>query len=204
MEIVFVLALVAAVGGPLAVYIPGSRRRVAQVVELKDFTDCLVDRAMTDEARLIVVDFLTAIVNRDDVKARLEAIALEAKGRLRADHALVGLLHAETEQWVAGWAPGGILADSIPQRDSYCRLTLAGRPVVIDDSLANLMVKDSWLTEHIRAYLGVPLVVREKVVGTLCAWDDEPRDWTEDDEQALIVLGGEVERELEARVAGGI
>ena len=187
------VGLVAAVGLPLAVFIPGSRRRRARIVELRDFTDCLIDSAMTDPQRLVVVDFLMAIAQREEVKAELSRIALEAKERFHTAHAEVTFLRGDGDLFVAG---DSLAPFAHSREDSYCRLTLAGRPVVIKDSMHNLMLADNPHVETVRTYLGIPLVVRDEVVGALCVYDFEPRAWTDEDEHELAAMAAEVERTL--------
>jgi GAF domain-containing protein len=194
-EFLFLLGLVAAVGLPLLVYIPGSRRRRTQIVELRDFTDCLIDSAMTDPQRLVVVDFLLAITQREEVKAELTRIAMGAKERFHTAYAEVNFLNGDGDLFVAGDSMAPL---PHARQDSYCRLTLAGRPVVIKDSLTNLMLADNPHVEVVRTYLGIPLVVRDEVVGALCVYDSEPREWTDEDERELAAMAADVERTLVA------
>jgi GAF domain-containing protein len=194
-EVLFLIGLVAAVGLPLVVFIPGSRRRRTQIVELKDFTDCLIDSAMTDPQRLVVVDFLMAIAQREEVKAELTRIAMTAKERFHTTYAEVNFLNGDGDLFVAGHS---IAPLAHAREDSYCRLTLAGRPVVIKDSLKNLMLADNPHVETVRTYLGIPLVVREEVVGALCVYDSEPREWSDEDERELAAMATDVERTLAA------
>jgi GAF domain-containing protein len=206
MELFFLLGLVAAVGLPLALFAPGSRRRRAQVVELRDFTECLVDRAMSDPARLVVVDFLLAIVKEADLQEKCLVIAMAAKERLQVEHAEVNLLNGSGDIFIAGDSLSPQVG--VSRKNSYCRLNLSGRPVVIKDSLANLMLVDNPYRERVRSYLGAPVIVQDEVVGVVCVYGDEPREWTAEEEQELVQMAAGVATELtdavQRRATGGI
>ncbi len=97
-------------------------------------------------------------------------------------------------------------ARETPLELSFCRHTVAlGTPLVItdtrDDERVNLMPS---VTEHgILAYAGVPLILDESAIGTLCVMDVTPREWTAEQVSVLRDLGAIVMTEIELRMTVG-
>ncbi len=85
---------------------------------------------------------------------------------------------------------------------SFCRHTVAlGTPLVIADTRVdervNMMPS---VTEHgILAYAGVPLILDDSAIGTLCVMDVTPRKWTDEQVGVLRDLGAMVMTEIELR-----
>lgn len=85
---------------------------------------------------------------------------------------------------------------------SFCRHTVAlGTPLVIADTRVdervNMMPS---VREHgILAYAGVPLILDESAIGTLCVMDITPRQWTDEQVGVLRDLGAMVMTEIELR-----
>ncbi len=105
-------------------------------------------------------------------------------------------------QYVAGGAGAATAAvgTSGPLTDSLCTLTAADRRTLAltdarsDVRAATLAPVRSGM---VRGYLGVPLVdQRGDVIGSLCAFDDKPRMWSDDDAAMLQVVGRAVATEL--------
>ncbi|HXI98392.1 MAG TPA: PAS domain S-box protein, partial [Gemmatimonadaceae bacterium] len=84
---------------------------------------------------------------------------------------------------------------------SLCQdVVCTGVPVVISDVQADPAFADR--NARGRAYAGVPLTTDEGyVLGSLCAYDDAPREWTERDISALTALSAAVMAEIQRRVA---
>ncbi len=93
-------------------------------------------------------------------------------------------------------------ARETPLELSFCRHTVAlGTPLVIADTRVddrvNMMPS---VTEHgILAYAGVPLILDESAIGTLCVMDVSPREWTDEQIGVLRDLGAMVMTEIELR-----
>ncbi len=141
----------------------------------------------------VVARLLAGIGDGNPDLDRLADLTAEAAEVTGAAHAEVGLLTAEGLVFLAG--------DSLPtvhgpRPDSYCRLTLTGRPVVVRDSLATLLLADNPYRSRVRSYLGVPITVDGEVVGALCAYGPRPAEWSPDQERALIELAGQASRHL--------
>lgn len=101
------------------------------------------------------------------------------------------------EPWLS--SPG------IPLSHSACQHAIRSRrPLSIQDARSDPLLRDSPATGElgIVAYLGVPLTgAGKRAIGTLCAIDSTPREWTEEDVRVLQDLAATVSAYLEARPA---
>lgn len=82
----------------------------------------------------------------------------------------------------------GAVGQATPTEQSVCAVVADTRaPVVIDDAPHDSRVKDldAVTAGVVGAYLGVPLVVRGDVVGSLCVYDAMPRAWA--DHEVLLL-----------------
>jgi GAF domain-containing protein len=90
-----------------------------------------------------------------------------------------------------------------PLSHSFCQHVVAARePVIVSDArkderlLDNLAIRDLGVI----AYLGVPLITRERhAVGTLCVIDHEPRIWTSDEISLVKDIAAAVVTEITLR-----
>jgi|CXWL01.1.fsa_nt_gi GAF domain-containing protein len=94
--------------------------------------------------------------------------------------ALISLVGAD-RQWFM--CRIGLEATETPRAVSFCGHAICGDgPLVIANALDDPRFADNPLVlgpTHLRAYLGVPLITAEGfALGTLCAIDTAPRDWT--------------------------
>lgn len=121
--------------------------------------------------------------------------------------AFVAQLTSESMEVLGAWDDNGcgILAGgSEPLEETFCQYVRAsGLPVVIsqaasDPRVRNVATRQSY---HIGAYVGVPLTVADgSLFGTLCLLDPEPREFTPDHVNMLVIIGHHlaqlIEREL--------
>jgi two-component system CheB/CheR fusion protein len=87
---------------------------------------------------------------------------------------------------------------------SFCQHAVtAGQPLVIEDARRHPLVKDNLAVRDLGviAYAGIPLRSAGEVLGSFCAIDTEPRQWSADEVETLVALAGAVEAELELRRA---
>jgi PAS domain S-box-containing protein len=107
---------------------------------------------------------------------------------------------AQTIAGAAGLAPGGALGET-DLADSLCTVTAAGSsPLVVPDAPADDRVRDLTpvTSGAVGAYLGTSLVdAAGHVVGVLCVFDAEPREWSATDVATLRQLAASVVTELE-------
>lgn len=133
---------------------------------------------------------------------RLTALATRV---LDVPVALVSLVEA-AEQHFLGCSttsePWRSLSGS-PLSHSFCRHAVeTGKPLVVDDARAHPDLSGNPAIEEfgVVAYAGIPLVTSEShVVGTICAIDHQPRQWTGEDVDLLEELGGLALARLELR-----
>lgn len=135
--------------------------------------------------------------------AALNQLAALAARLLHAPSGHVSLISdVQTVMGGAGISAAAVGYDS-PLDDSVCAVTVgAAAPVVITDAAADSRVDDlaSVQAGVVGSYLGVPLVVRGQAVGSLCVYDPEPREWTDQDLQLLEQLAVPVIAELQLAV----
>jgi two-component system cell cycle sensor histidine kinase/response regulator CckA len=94
-----------------------------------------------------------------------------------------------------------------PLTHSICKHVVAGDgPLVVADARLHPLLRESTAVAALGAvaYAGMPLRTRSgAVLGTLCAIDSRPRDWTEDEMSVLADLAGVVTAEIDRRVQEG-
>ena len=95
--------------------------------------------------------------------------------------------------------------DGIPLSHSACQHAIrTRRPLLIEDARSDPLVQDSPTIGvlGIVAYLGVPLAgAAGRTIGSICAIDTTPRQWTEENVRVLQDLAATVTAYLEARPA---
>ena len=93
----------------------------------------------------------------------------------------------------------------MPLTHSFCQhVTNDCEPLVVPDTRKDSRVWDNPAIPDfgVLAYAGFPILdQRGRVVGTLCAMDDEPHDWTESDLATLADLTAACTSELRLRIA---
>ncbi|MEO6623377.1 MAG: sensor domain-containing diguanylate cyclase [Burkholderiaceae bacterium] len=86
---------------------------------------------------------------------------------------------------------------------TFCHYAIAAEePLVIDDVTKELVFRDVPTVQSlgVRAYVGIPLVTENgEVVGSFCAIDFQPKEWTERDIDILSDLARSTMREIELR-----
>jgi PAS domain-containing protein len=91
--------------------------------------------------------------------------------------------------------------------DGMCALmTTTDGPLVVPDARADprLHAVPAVADGRVGAFLGVPLVgERGAVLGVLCGWEEEPRDWTDADVELLGQLARSGVAELELAALSG-
>lgn len=120
--------------------------------------------------------------------------------------ALISFLDPE-RQWFK--SRRGIEASETPRAWAFCNYALTSRSLfeVTDARLDPRFVDNPLVTGEpfIRFYAGAPLTTSAgDVIGTLCVIDREPRQLTEDQKSALLMLGRQVVARLELRRANAM
>jgi GAF domain-containing protein len=109
--------------------------------------------------------------------------------------ALISLVDAD-RQWF--YSRFGLEATQTPRSVAFCAHAVAAdAPLVVPDALLDPRFADNPLVTgqpHVRAYLGVPLhSPNGQPIGTLCAIDSQPRDFSALDLQVMQRLTSFVE-----------
>lgn len=89
-----------------------------------------------------------------------------------------------------------------PLTHSFCKFVVAsGEPLVVESAREHPWVKDNLAITDIgvEAYLGAPLELGGEYLGALCVIDGKPRQWSEEDQQAMRDLADAVNTELALR-----
>ena len=119
--------------------------------------------------------------------------------------ALVSLVEDDREFYKSAVGLGAELAmdRSSPISHSFCQYVVAsGKALVVADALTHPVLRDNpSVREHgVRAYAGVPLVTPDgHTLGTFCAVDRIPRQWTASDIQVLTDLAAAAVTEIVLR-----
>jgi GAF domain-containing protein len=91
-----------------------------------------------------------------------------------------------------------------PLSRSFCQYVVAGEePLVIADARRVDWLRDNGAIKDlgITAYAGFPLRTGDQPIGSFCAIDDEPREWTERELDLLHDFAAIVQTELDLRAA---
>jgi PAS domain S-box-containing protein len=124
---------------------------------------------------------------------------------IRAPVALIVLVEARRQVFSSCFArtePWATLPE-LPLTHSFCQHVVAsGEPLIVGDARAHPLVCDNpaVVEFHIVAYLGAPLITHDgHRLGTVCAIDSTPREWTEADLRVLRTIAACVMTEITLR-----
>jgi signal transduction histidine kinase len=91
-----------------------------------------------------------------------------------------------------------------PLSHSFCKHVVAeGKPLIVPDARKHPLLFDNPAVaeSNVIAYLGIPMMTGHgHAIGSFCAIDSEPREWTEADIQVMQRLAESVMTEVELRV----
>ncbi len=151
------------------------------------------ERRLRDLHRLGILD--TPPEESFDRVTRLAARALDVP-------VVVVSLVDEARAWVKSGV--GLEIKEVPREVSFCTRTIQQRKaLVIPDALQDERYAAHPLVQgepHVRAYLGTPVFTRGgEAIGTLCAMDTRPRDFSADDVAVWSDYAGLVQDMIQAR-----
>jgi GAF domain-containing protein len=92
-----------------------------------------------------------------------------------------------------------------PLSHSFCQHVVeSGKPLVVRDARRHAVLRHNAAVGELGmiAYAGFPLFSEGQVIGTLCAIDDVPRDWSPEDLEVIADLAALAQSELDLRAAG--
>ncbi len=91
-----------------------------------------------------------------------------------------------------------------PLSHSFCQhVVRRNQPLIVNDAKHHPLVYDNLAIDdlNVAAYLGVPLLKDNVVLGAFCVISDSPRNWTDADLAALTKLASSCSKELIQRKA---
>lgn len=148
--------------------------------------------ALSDQVRLKTVERMIP-VDRQRIRI-LNRIVRLASELVEAPIALLTLVEAHRQVFVAqtGLPEDLAAAGSTPIEYSICQHAVTRRrPLIVGDARTDPLLRHhpAVLTLGVVAYAGIPLITSDgETVGTLCAIDMGPRDWTDDQLARLALL----------------
>lgn len=89
-----------------------------------------------------------------------------------------------------------------PLTHSFCQHVVAtGEPLIIQDAREHELVKDNGalIDLNVIGYLGIPLHTGQNILGSFCALEFQPREWTDDEVAIMQAFADLVNHEISAR-----
>lgn len=139
--------------------------------------------------------------------ATFDRFAALVRSVLDVPVALVSLIDVDRQFFPGASGLGEPWAGSrqTPLSHSFCRHVVdTGKPLIVTDARADPLVAGNLAIEDLGVvgYAGVPVHDAEgRVLGSLCAIDHEPREWTERELALLADLAAACSDSLQARIA---
>ncbi len=90
-----------------------------------------------------------------------------------------------------------------PLSHSFCQhVVTTGEPLIIEDATKHPLVNENLAIPALRviSYLGVPLSPNGHNLGSLCAIDHQPRQWTHEEHELLTEFSKVVNTEINMRI----
>ncbi|MET0822152.1 MAG: GAF domain-containing SpoIIE family protein phosphatase [Aeromicrobium sp.] len=159
---------------------------------------------VVDAGRLSALADLGLTQRSDD---RMERFAERVRDQLDVPVSLVSLVQADQQVFpgMCGLPDPWASRRATPLSHSFCQhVVTTGEPLVIADARLVPLVRDNLATIEIGVvgYLGTPLTDdRGHVLGSLCAIDTSPREWTERELAILSDIAADCSNELRLRLA---
>jgi hypothetical protein len=161
--------------------------------EFKDSIDALGYRPERHRA-------FTAELLAEAEDEMLQSIVKEAARDLSAPIALVNLVLEEIQFFKAHYGlPKDLAAARGTERDvSFCQFVVRdGVTFEVTDAKRDTRVPQHLVKHHdIQAYLGLPVVFNDIIVGSLCVIDTEPREFSDEEHATLRILADRVNKRL--------
>ena len=156
---------------------------------------------LTDPARIVAAERLLPL---DAPRARiLDRLVRLAAGLLQAPITMLTIVEGDRQVFAVqtGLSEDLARAGSTPLEYSICQHAVGrGRPLIVGDAWTNPLLRDhpAVVDLGVAAYAGIPLVMSSgHAVGTLCAVDMIPRDWSDDQLAQLALLADFVTDQFE-------
>jgi PAS domain S-box-containing protein len=157
------------------------------------------ERRIHDSARLAVLGD-TGLLDRPDVPG-LDRLTKLAARMLQVPTALVSLVDHDRQVFASqlGLAQPWAAVGETPLSHSFCQYVVDDdAPLIVSDARDDDRVRDNGAIEDLGvvAYAGMPIRVAGQTLGSFCAIDARPRDWSEPDLAVLEDLAAAVASEI--------
>ena len=163
-----------------------------------------IQAALTDPGRLAAVR-ATGLLDTppEEVFDRLTRLAARLTG---APVTFVALLDANRDFYKSAYGLGKPLATTRELGGrTFCHYPLvSGEALILEDVTQLPVLRDVPTVKSlgIRAYAGIPLRTESgEILGSFCAVDFEPKQWTEQDVEVIVELAHSAMREIRLRMA---
>jgi GAF domain-containing protein len=158
---------------------------------------------LSDPARVqaLAESGLTAVADE-----QMQALAERVRRRLGAPVALDSLVRPDEQVFpgMVGLPEPWASTRSTPLTHSFCQYVVASaEPLIVTDAREHPLLRDNRAVHDLGvvAYAGMPLTDENgTVLGSLCAIDTVPREWTDDELTALADLADACSTELRLRL----
>ncbi len=123
---------------------------------------------------------------------------------LKVPVALVSLIDFDRQYFKSqmGLAEPWATRQETPLTHSFCQhVVLSEMPLQVNDARQEALVRDNLAVSELGvvAYLGMPIRVKGVTIGSLCAIDGKPRQWTSDDFATLRDLASLADAQIALR-----
>jgi GAF domain-containing protein len=96
------------------------------------------------------------------------------------------------------------IARETPHTHSFCQhVQVTGAPLIVEDAREHPLVHNNLAIPDLGviAYAGLPIWLGEGAMGSFCAIDSQPREWSDEDLLILQSLADQVSAEVEQRLS---
>ena len=161
----------------------------------------LATAALHDRGRVAAVR-RTELVD-SAIEETFDSLSRLAAALLRAPISFLSIVETDRDFYKSQCGmPEPIASERQITGNSFCKLVIASEETLVINDTHESPV---WLTvptvqsHGIRSYLGVPLMVNGRAVGSFCVLDMIPREWTDVEVETLVQLTRSAEREIDLR-----
>jgi len=160
-------------------------------------------RVIGDERRLAAVRG-TGLLD-SEVEEAFDRLTRLAVRLVKIPAAFVSLVDENRDFYKSACGFGEPLASSRQlEGPTFCHFTIqSAEPLVIPDTEADPIYRDVPTVRSlgVAAYVGIPILVNDQVIGAFCAIDTTPHSWTEDEITVLQELAAVAVSEISLRAA---
>jgi GAF domain-containing protein len=179
---------------------PGARTRLAELVHHSVAFRTQTAYPLPDDERDRVEALEAYRPILSDVAPAFDRLATLASDLLDVPMAAIGILDEHEQEFVACY---GVDFGVFPREETVCTYALLESGVSTIPDLADdprFADNEGLDTLDLRAYASANLTTSEgRVVGTFCAYDSGPREWTDQDREHLQLLAAEAMEQMDLR-----